>query len=42
MTEFSILLEYFIDIMENKGNFRPHPGIKLIQGGTLLQNLLYP
>jgi hypothetical protein len=34
MAEFSMILRYLIDIMENKGKFRPDPGIKLIIGAV--------
>ncbi len=30
MVEFSMILSYFINIMENKIKFRPHPGSKLM------------
>jgi len=30
MVEFSMILSYFINIMENKRKFRPDPGSKLM------------
>ena len=35
MVEFSMLLRFFIDIMENKRKFRADPDLKLIKGDIL-------